>query len=139
MAPTRVERPTPLTTPVGACLRFLALFCVLAILTPTPALGGSGGAEAWLWTRHGIPTPQAISLLAELQSAESYGLRADDYARDLTLEFASELAGGLSHAVAQPQFDTALSNAVSHFLRDLHFGRVEPKSAGFDLAVPRPK
>ncbi len=120
----------------GQALKVLALSSVLVTLTSRLAFGASGSDEPWLWTRHGAATPQAISLLRELQSAEAYGLLPDDYARDLGPTFSPAL--GAPGTVAEPQFDAAVSSAVSHFLRDLHFGRVAPRSAGFDLTMPRP-
>jgi L,D-transpeptidase YcbB len=87
-------------------------------------------ADAPLWSRDGEATPQASAVLRELARADAYGLELQDY---------SAARAGL---VAPPtaaddarwaQFDVSLSAAALRFIRDLHYGRVDPAAAGFHL------
>jgi murein L,D-transpeptidase YcbB/YkuD len=82
-------------------------------------------ANAPLWSRDGQATAQAQALVRELQRADSYGLQREDYAGDAI----AAAADGKHWA----PFDVQLSAAALRFLSDLHYGRVNPKSAGFNL------
>jgi L,D-transpeptidase YcbB len=90
--------------------------------------------DALLWSRAGAPTPAARSLVQTLRAAASYGLQPDDYG-------AASLAARLEALAADPDaaplqwaaFDVALSDAALRLLHDLHFGRIDPRSAGFDM------
>jgi hypothetical protein len=78
-------------------------------------------------SRDGALTGQAAQLIGILSDAEVYGLRSEDYAND-------RLRGRID---SWPEFDRALSAAATRLLMDLHFGRVAPRAAGFDLPRPR--
>ncbi len=52
-----------------------------------------------------------------------------------TMKQASPVSPGNRTAAV---FDVALSSAATQFLLDLHFGRVDPRAAGFDLRSTRP-
>ncbi len=91
-------------------------------------------ANAPLWSRAGQPTPQAQALLRELQRADSYGLQHEDYAGDAS----AQLGGNTSSSAAADaerwaRFDVQLSATGLRFMSDLHYGRVKPSSAGFNL------
>lgn len=91
------------------------------------------------WSRDGVPTVQAITLIQTLRSADSYGLRPEDYAG--LLASAASLPptmGSSPRASVGPEFDLALSRAALKFLTDIHFGRVSPRPAGFNLEYVRP-
>jgi L,D-transpeptidase YcbB len=91
-------------------------------------------ADAPLWSREGAETPQAQALLRELQRADTYGLQAQDYAGDAIATLAEQPTGGTSdYAARWGRFDVQLSAAVLRFMSDLHFGRVKPSAAGFNL------
>ena len=91
-------------------------------------------ADAPLWSRDGAETPQAQALLRELQRADTYGLQAEDYAGDAIAKLAEQPAGGTSdYAARWGRFDVQLSAAMLRFMSDLHFGRVKPAAAGFNL------
>jgi murein L,D-transpeptidase YcbB/YkuD len=105
--------------------RFLA--CALALsfcFTSVPA-----AERRLLWSHDGAVTRQAAELLQVLRDAERYGLRRQDYASDL-------LGGQIDNWT---EFDRVLSAEATRLLRDLHFGRVSPRAAEFDLPRPRPK
>jgi murein L,D-transpeptidase YcbB/YkuD len=92
-----------------------------------------------LWSRNGIPTVQAISLIKTLRTADRYGLRAQDYVEGLgTDPSVVPVANRESHTAFGADFDVALSFATLQFLRDIHFGRVDPASAGFHPQSARP-
>jgi murein L,D-transpeptidase YcbB/YkuD len=96
----------------------------------------SGGAL--LWSRDGHATEQARALLRVLQEAESYGLRTQDYAPESLGPAPDVPAGALAaNAQALAHFDVRLSTAALRFISDLHFGRVAPQAAGFQLDQPR--
>jgi murein L,D-transpeptidase YcbB/YkuD len=84
-----------------------------------------------LWLRNGAFTLQAMALLHLLRSADRYGLNPGDYVAGLP--DATTLPGP-----AAASFDVALSSATVRFLTDLHFGRVDPRAAGFNLTTAPP-
>ena len=89
-------------------------------------------ANAPLWSREGRATAQAEAVLQELRNAAAYGLRAQDYAADAIAQLAgSEASVGADLRWAQ--FDVRLSAAALGFMSDLHYGRVDPRAAGFNL------
>jgi L,D-transpeptidase YcbB len=90
-------------------------------------------ANAPLWS-DGHATTQAQALTRALQRADTYGLQREDYAGDAIAQLA-EPASGTSAAEAGrwARFDVQLSAAVLRFISDLHYGRVKPSAAGFNL------
>ncbi|MGH7107687.1 MAG: L,D-transpeptidase family protein [Acetobacteraceae bacterium] len=106
-----------------------------------------------LWLTHGRPTRQALAILEVLQGAGAYGLEPADYdaARLSTLATAMvashpsgigrTLYGAGRSACGDPgeaQFDLDLSTAAIALVSDLHYGRIDPRVAGFELGAPRP-
>ena len=90
-----------------------------------------------LWTHDGHPSEQAHALLGELQRADSYGLQREDYAGDALAELAGKPAGSAAADAARwGRFDVQLSAAGLRLMSDLHYGRVKPSSAGFNLQAP---
>ena len=61
---------------------------------------GDGGerGDAPLWSQGGAPTSQARALVTELNAAQSYGLRAQDYAAQVLSQSLAALSGGLTRA-----------------------------------------
>lgn len=95
-----------------------------------------------LWVRQGEPTAQARALIELLCSAESYGLRSVDYLDCPTLAgLARATAGGTDTSgepgAASRNLDQSLSVALRRFLQHVHYGRVTPREAGFDLDFNR--
>jgi len=106
-------------TVTGSLLCGLALsFCCLSL----PA-----EANHLLWSRDGALTRQAAELVQILGDAQLYGLRPQDYASD-------RLRGSIDNWV---EFDRVLSAEVTRLLVHLHYGRIAPRAAGFDLPRPR--
>lgn len=113
-----------------------------------------GSRDALLWVADGHPTPSALSLLQTLQRADAYGLVPQDYdAEGLSALAATALGNGGAVATGGPPlaptssesgdlqrwapFDLNLSAAALKLLCDLHYGRIDPRAAGFDLGTRR--
>lgn len=87
-----------------------------------------------LWSLKGEPTQQARAVIGILSMAATFGLEPDDYAADL-----------LARSVLQPkrapsqmsEFDILLTRAVLRFISHVHYGRIDPRAAGFELAQSR--
>jgi murein L,D-transpeptidase YcbB/YkuD len=96
--------------------------------------------DALLWVVDGQPTPAARALLKTLQNADAYGLEPRDYdAAGLAALATADLTGNeTSDARRWAPFDLDLSAAALKLLCDLHYGRIDPRAAGFDLGTSRP-
>jgi len=92
-----------------------------------------------LWTHEGAPTAQAIALIGALCSAENYGLRSIEYLDCARFEqlLAARPPSGRSAPLADADFDTKLSTVAVRFLSNIHYGRVDPRQAGFDFGFER--
>ncbi len=102
------------------------LWCLSAL----SAYGALAASQEMLWVRNGVATPQAVALVHVLCSAESYGLRSADYLDCPRFEPLLTQPAGV-------QFDADLTMAAVRFLTHIHFGRVDPRQAGFDLGFER--
>jgi murein L,D-transpeptidase YcbB/YkuD len=93
------------------------------------------GGNAPLWVLSGAPSAAAQALIAQLEDAERFGLRASDYPGAALRQALRELPapGGAGRVAALAQWDAQLSAAALHFICDLHFGRIAPEAAGFRL------
>jgi L,D-transpeptidase YcbB len=90
------------------------------------------------WSRGGQATAAAEQFLEVLTHAENYGLNAENYAA-ASLQ-AEALHARQSHNPGDwLSFDSHLDTALLEFMHDVHFGRIDPRLAGFDLAAPRPE
>ncbi len=85
-----------------------------------------------LWSEQQRLTPQAQELLGILSSSESYGLRSGDYLGDTLRAAMLQLSRNPTPSDWQ-QLDVRLSRAAIRLITHLHFGRIEPRSAGFEL------
>jgi L,D-transpeptidase YcbB len=94
----------------------------------------SGDAPGLLWSHSGAATPEARGLLEALQSVSIYGLPAADYGGSA---LAARLAVLSANREAPPadwsRFDRDLTSAALTLVQDLHFGRIDPRAAGFDM------
>ncbi|HEV3181570.1 MAG TPA: L,D-transpeptidase family protein [Steroidobacteraceae bacterium] len=90
--------------------------------------------NAPLWSRDGHATAQAQALAHELQRADTYGLQREDYAGDAIAQLAEKPSDtAAAEAGRWARFDVQLSAAALRFMSDLHYGRVKPAAAGFNL------
>ena len=108
--------------------------CWLAALL-LPALATSAFAVVWLDSsgRPSAATRDALYLLAD---APADGLAPDDYHAAALAARAAALDRGSEAALAR-RIRKRLGRALLHYLRDLRFGRVDPRSVGFRVARQR--
>ncbi len=100
------------------------------------ALGAlyAGDAPGRLWSHSGAATPEARALLEALQSVSIYGLSAADYGGSgLAARLAVLAASHESQPAEWSRFDRELTSAALTLVQDLHFGRIDPRAAGFDM------
>ncbi|MBS0421210.1 MAG: L,D-transpeptidase family protein [Proteobacteria bacterium] len=72
--------------------------------------------------------------MKSLCSAESYGLRSIEY---LDCSGFDALYPRQPAIASTAEFDLGLTGAAIRFLNDIHFGRVDPRDAGFDFGIKR--
>lgn len=89
-----------------------------------------------LWSEHGRLSRQGAEFTGILRSADTYGLQPSDYDADLLASTADRLAA-TDPAEQWVRFDVLLSRAAIRLITHLHFGRVDPRAAGFELKEPR--
>jgi murein L,D-transpeptidase YcbB/YkuD len=88
-----------------------------------------------VWIRDGRPTPQALAVIAAVESSRQKGLNPEDYdasrwpLRLYALQSAPGDAGTVAH------FDAALTVGAMRYISDLHVGRVNPKHFKFGIDV----
>jgi len=89
-----------------------------------------------LWIAGGRPTAQGQALLRVLAGAANFGLNPDDYGAS----HLEEAAGRLNPASSPTDltlYDRLLTRAAVRLISHLHYGRVDPQAAGFELPAPR--
>lgn len=69
-----------------------------------------------LWFSDGHPSAQATQVIAAMHTADTYGLDPADYELPL------------------PTSDAVMSATTARFVKDLHSGRIDPRSVGFHLS-----
>ena len=92
------------------------------------------------WFNREQPTRQALELLTLLRNATSYGLRANDYDGIALTNRLAQLPGitNASQASARRELlDVGLSIAALRLVQHLHYGRIDPRRAGFSLNMSR--
>lgn len=89
-----------------------------------------------LWVSQGVPTAQALELIRILRSCDSLGLRASDYSTDLIADRMDRLKAARSDA-DPATVDRLLAAAAVRFISHVHYGRIDPRIAGFELGAPR--
>jgi murein L,D-transpeptidase YcbB/YkuD len=112
----------------------------LAGLLPGFLLVAAAAAAAppLLWFQRGLPTPQAMAVLAQLAAAADHGLDGADYDGADLAASVERLRSGPAPAQAQlEQVDSALSRALIRYAHDLHSGRIDARAAGFAIGPPR--
>jgi murein L,D-transpeptidase YcbB/YkuD len=88
-----------------------------------------------VWVRDGRATPQALAVMAALESSQQKGLNPEDYdaSRWPLRLHALQAAPGDADTVAH--FDAALTVGAMRYISDLHVGRVNPKHFKFGIDV----
>jgi murein L,D-transpeptidase YcbB/YkuD len=107
--------------------------------SPSPELRlYSDRRYAGLWTHEAKISPQAQQVLVLLSHAQELGLRPDDYDVEPLMAAGMRLVpNGTPSAAQAAAFDIQLTQSALHYLHDAHFGRIDPRRVGFELAVPR--
>ncbi len=95
------------------------------------------------WSRNGLPTESANTLMQVFAKAAEKGLVPADYDADRWPQRVQQLeqinkkhdtSDEAESAIAQ--FDVAMTVALTRYLSDIHLGRVNPQSLNFDIDVP---
>jgi len=86
------------------------------------------------WIRDGRPTPQALSIVGVLKSADSYGLNPEDYDASRWADRIARLQGP-RQAGEDGVFDAALTVCLMRYISDRHIGRINPAHFKFGLDV----
>ena len=112
---------------------------------PTPAAPGEtalvrsvyerAGANL-LWSVRGRTSAQADEFERALHTVEARGLLAADYLVDL-IDAAGERLGSQGTAEDSERFDALVTRAAVRLVWHLHYGRIDPHAAGFELAAAR--
>jgi murein L,D-transpeptidase YcbB/YkuD len=89
-----------------------------------------------LWVSQGVPTPQALELVHILRSCDLLGLRPSDYSADLIADRVDRLITTRSDA-DPASVDRLLAVAAVRFISHVHYGRIDPRTAGFELGASR--
>ena len=106
-----------------------------ALLLPIQALATPASAAVWL-DSSGQPSAATRDALHLLADAPADGLVPDDYHAAVLAARAAALEKG-SEAASPSAFESDLDRALLRYLRDLRFGRVDPRSVGFRVARQR--
>jgi murein L,D-transpeptidase YcbB/YkuD len=89
-------------------------------------------ASPMLWSARHQLSAQASELLGLLRAADRYGLRREDFGL-ARLDAAAAALGPESKPEEWASFDQALTHAALRLVSELHYGRVDPRAAGFEL------
>ena len=110
-----------------------AIACALLLLLLAGPLRAEEPGSAWLDTG-GRPSASAREALQLLADADSDGLAPGDYrAAELAATAAALAVATESAASQQAAFARELEAALLRFMRDLHFGRIDPRTLGMRL------
>ncbi len=91
-----------------------------------------------LWSEESRVTPQGAALAATLARARVFGLNPRDYGAAPIADLEARLAATPPASDAERmQFDVALSRAAIRLVGNLHYGRVNPRAAGFEIGPRR--
>lgn len=99
------------------------------------ALYPRGGAIALWLDGEGRLTDAARDALALVASSDAHGLVPGDYRAGALADFAADLAAGHPPETLA-RFELSLSLHVLRYWRDLHLGRVDPRTLRFRLNAP---
>jgi L,D-transpeptidase YcbB len=88
--------------------------------------------DGLLWFQHGELSAQAHELLRVVNAAESFGLRSRDYG-------AAQISAAFLEGpnLEQRRIDTWLTRSAARLISHLHYGRIDPRAAGFELSDAR--
>ena len=116
-----------------AAARRFAMTMLAATLLPA---SNARADAALIWTRDAALSPQAVALVKLLGDVAADGLRPEDYNAGELANSAARL-GPADSPADWLRFDASLTAAATRLIGDLHYGRVDPRAAGFELPEPR--
>ena len=91
-----------------------------------------------LWSAASRVTPQGAALVEILGNARDFGLNPRDYAAATIAALATRISDSPTPRAADlMRFDVALTHAAMRLVSNLHYGRVDPRAAGFDIGPRR--
>ncbi len=91
----------------------------------------AGGGLLWSADRH--LTPQAVALVDAIRASDQLGLKPEDYGATRIAAAVQHLQTGSATDADWRDFDHLLSYAAVRLVSHLHYGRVDPTAAGFEL------
>lgn len=114
--------------------RVLGLVCILSCVGVP-----SWASDGLLWFDDGRPKAEAKQAVEVLLSASVDGLDPEDYEADA-------LAQAIIHSENEPtlpagamdSLDRWLTEAITRYLSDLHFGRIDPREIQANFSLPNP-
>jgi murein L,D-transpeptidase YcbB/YkuD len=90
---------------------------------------------ASVWLRNGQPTPQALAVIAALESSRQKGLNPEDYDALLWSQRLNALKSAGANPDTVAHFDAALTVSAMRYISDLRIGRVDPKHFQFGIDI----
>lgn len=122
-------------------LRHLFATCLFCSVLAGPAFANTAAIlpqPRALWLQDGVPNSDAIIAVEALQQASSHGLDPADYRANELAERVHDAS--LPFSALPPErarvLDKALTQAMTHYLNDLHRGRLDPKVLRHEFKAP---
>ncbi|MGC1458981.1 MAG: L,D-transpeptidase family protein [Steroidobacteraceae bacterium] len=113
-------------------LRLLRTTLVL-LLWCSPLAGSLYARGEMLWSANRHLSPQALQLIDLIRASDTLGLQPEDYGSAQLSATARQLSAGTGTDKDWQDFDYRLNQAAVRLITHLHYGRVEPSAAGFEL------
>lgn len=88
------------------------------------------------WIVDGRPTADAVEAVQILKMAGADGLNPDDYSADSLAQAVNKASQAPISAADESTLSGVLTQAVEHFISDLHYGRVDPRDVHASFATP---
>jgi murein L,D-transpeptidase YcbB/YkuD len=118
-----------------ACLQVVAAPAAAPLAAPAPIAAVVPAATstatsvnpAPVWFSGGRPTADALEAVRLLQMAGSDGLNPDDYAAHALTQALDQAAKSPLAPDRQAELASKLTQAIEHYVSDLHVGRVAPR------------
>lgn len=89
----------------------------------------------FVWIRNSRPSAQALAMINAFENADAKGLNPLDYEAGRWQPRLQNLAGDAALA----EFEVSLTASAMRYLSDVHTGRVDPRSVGFDFSIEAKK
>jgi L,D-transpeptidase YcbB len=121
-----------------AVLRNWGCQCLLFVLLGF-GLGNASTAFANnlpAWFVDGGPTADALEAVQILKMADADGLNPNDYSADSLAQAVNKASEAPIPAAEQATLSGVLTQAVEHFISDIHYGRVDPRDVHASFAAP---